>query len=92
MAAMISFYAIKKEGLENAPKGVQDFVDTFFVEKDVFGIPCFVAANCSECKSPWANMNDEEYSDGLSEKELNDCGVFTWLDNHPEIVFQYNWS
>lgn len=91
MSLGLSFYAIKKEGLKDAPKAIKDFVKDFFEEEDVFGIHCYVAIDCDD-KSPWGDMDDEDYAEGLSKEELEGCGVFDWFTNHPEIVFHYYWS
>jgi hypothetical protein len=92
MSANVSFYAIKKEGLESAPKAVRDFVGEFFQPQEIFGTSCFVAASCSGCKQPWVWMHVGQYTEGLSQEEIEDCGVFSWFDNHPEVVFRYSWS
>jgi hypothetical protein len=91
MSEMITFYAIREEDLAKTPKAVKDFVQDFFERKEIFGTPCFVAAGATY-KAPWACMNKNEYVDGLSEVELNNCGIFTWIENHPDIIFVYSWS
>jgi len=91
MSLGLSFYAIKKEGLKNAPKAIQDLVNNFFEEKEVFGNPCYVAISCDN-NSPWYDTNIDEYTEGLSQEELKGCGVWDWFSNHPEIVFEYYWS
>ncbi len=91
MGEGFTFYAIKKIARETAPEGVKTFIDDFFEEKKIFGIDCYVAID-SDHKSPWIDMNDEDYEQGLSSDEKADCGVFTWLKKHPEYVFEYFWS
>jgi len=91
MSEGITFYAFKKEALPTAPPAVRKFIEDFYEEKDVFGISCLVAVS-TDYKSPWNAMEDADYEEGLSEDELASCGVFTWLSNHPEAVFEYSWS
>lgn len=91
MSEIISFYAIRKDAVNSAPKAIQEFVKDYFEERIIFGIPCLVAVQSGD-KSPWCEMRDEDYKDGLTDDELQDCGVFTWLSNHPEVVFDYCWS
>lgn len=91
MGIGLDFYAIKVEALESAPPCIKQFVDDFFVDREIFGIPCAVAMDC-DLKAPWIDRDDEDYLEGLTEEEINDNGVFSWFDNHPEVVFNYHWS
>lgn len=91
MGDMLEFYAIKVESREKAPEGVKNFIDDFFKPANVLGIDCYVAIS-SDHKSPWRFMDHSEYKKGLSNEELRDRGVFTWMDNHPELIFRYKWS
>ncbi|MFA5999414.1 MAG: hypothetical protein WC783_00335 [Candidatus Paceibacterota bacterium] len=64
----------------------------FFEERNIFGVPCYVAVDC-ESKSPWMYMDDEKYTEGLTDEDMSECGVFTWFKNHTENdVFEYYWS
>ena len=87
----INFYAVRKDKLFACPHGVRKFILKFFEEKVIFDQVCFVALS-GEYKEPWLDVEDPEYEVGLTEREKNDCGVWTYFDNHPEIVFQYRWS
>ena len=92
MSEGFSFYAVKKELLHTTPKGVQEFVKDFFEQKEIFGTECYVAIE-GEYKYPWyGHEDDKEYQEGLNRKEIEDCGIFSWFNNHPEIVFEYFWS
>lgn len=91
MGTSIEFIAIKKEFAEKMPQAIKKFVKDFFEEKTIFGIECYVAVG-SDYKASWIEYDEEEYKDGLTEDEINDCGVWTWFDNHPEYVFKYYWS
>lgn len=88
MSESISLYAVKKEELKNAPESVRKFVKDYFEAKEIFGIPCFVAI-FSDYRT---EIDDSEYEEGLTERELNNCGVFTWMSDHPEVFFEYTWS
>jgi len=90
MSDSLTFYAIRKEARDQAPEGVQRFIDDFFESQNVLGVDCFVAID-SEYKSPWNYMVDEDYEAGLSQEELANNGVFSWLEKHPKLVFKYNW-
>lgn len=91
MSVGLTFYAVRKDALPSAPAGVRKFIDDFFEEREILGIPCMVAISSTD-KSPWYEMDDKEYEEGLTEEEEGDCGVFSWLNNHPEAVFEYYWS
>lgn len=87
----MTFYAIPVELVENAPIAVQKFCQDFFEEKKVFGKPCFVAIS-SDFKSPWIDMDDDEYLEGLTQEQIDDCGVFSWIDHHNQDFFEYSFS
>jgi len=92
MSEGFSFYAVKKDLLPSAPKGVKQFIEDFFEEKEIFGIICYVAIE-SSYKYPWFGYDDEEdYHKGLTKEEIDAYGVFTWFEKHPEIVFEYYWE
>ena len=90
---ILDFYAIKTEALGSVPPGIKRFIDSFFQEREIFGIPCVVTLGCGS-KSPWDDMDydDNDYLEGLTEDEIENDGVFSWFRNHPEIVFNYNWD
>lgn len=92
MGMSIYFYAVKIEELGKAPKGVQNFVRDFFVEKEIFGIRCMVAIGTDYDKSQLygANAEDEIYCEGLDQQAMEDAKVYTWFDKHPEAVFKYH--
>lgn len=90
MGENLQFYAIYKKDLEKLPEGVKKFFKDFFEEKMFFGEECLVALSSGD-KSPWCLMEDK-YSEGLDEEEINDCGIFSWIEKNPEIIFNYNWS
>jgi hypothetical protein len=92
MGARITFMAIRKNDLPKTPIAVQNFVSDFFKEQKIWGEDCYVVIECDNCKSPYAYMNDDDYTEGLTEEELTDHGIFTWIDNHPELIFEYSWS
>ncbi|HCC23528.1 TPA: hypothetical protein DF272_05140 [Candidatus Falkowbacteria bacterium] len=94
MSDRISFIAFKAEAVPQAPKAIQDFVGDFFQPREIFGVACLVAVS-AVWKSPWNGLDGVEnrlYHEGLSEDELGECGIWTWFENHPELVFKFDWS
>ena len=90
MGTSITFIAIRKDKLKDAPLGVQNFAKDFLVEKDIFGIKCLVGTGTDD-KSQWYEYDEEDkrYRAGLDPDLLKEAGIFTWFDKHPEICFQY---
>jgi len=91
MGEGFDFYAVRKDKIGEAPKGVKKFIDDFFEEKTIFGIECFVAIG-SDYKAPWIAAEDKNYHKGLTQAEINDCGVYSWFRNHPEYVYIHHWQ
>jgi len=92
MSDIYCFIAVKEEAREQAPESVKRALDDFFERRDIFGGKFYVAIN-SDHRSPWKDrIDDPRYYEGLSQDERDNCGIFTWFDNHPDLVFQYDWS
>src|SRR3989344_4704823 len=90
----ITFIAVRKLDLQEIPEAIKNFVEDFLEPRNIFGIECLVGAG-ADFKAPWIEMSEHEdperYHRGLSQEEIDDCGVFTWFENHPELVFEYYW-
>ena len=91
MGEGLSFIAIRKDKAEEAPEAVKKFTKDFCTTDIIFGIECYVAIGSDYGKCAWYDMHDEEYQEGLTQDEIDDCGIWTWFDNNPEIVFNYDW-
>lgn len=91
MSYGITFVAIRKDELNEYPKAIQKWCNSYCEEKTIFGVECFVAIGYDEHKVAWIEMQDEDFEEGLTQEELNDCGIWTWFQNHLDVVFYYYW-
>lgn len=94
MGTNINVYIIKAGDWNLLPGGIKSFVNDFFEKKKMFGEEYYICLG-EDYKAPYLCVNGDEwkkYERGLSEEERDDCGVFSWFDNHPGIVFNYVWG